>query len=361
MRSTPWRFLFALATIGVAVVGWSTLLYPPVEFYLSKPQTGFGGLLVELLKPSNAIFPDGYGVGWIFLASSLALAIAVPLAGLQLLSAALRYIEASEATISVLESKFTLHFEDEAMSKSILTREQVFHANRPAVSSLPYTHSVNSPDGEIVSGSFKISSFIKDKKLTSHVMEDFSPNRIEAIEVLSRNLPTSLLATYLPDWLVLAIFNHTALLDGVIVERHGEIKHVNEFNGERARLEFRTDKFATRNMTVTISLPLSASHCVSDLTCFIIHRHAVSEIHPRSTVQGDRRLICLFIDRLSQEVLRIQWTPPRSAGEKRDSAVEAKPSEEPSKADSWRARLARMLPWKPSRPGKARPVKASAR
>ena len=209
-RGLSRRFL-SLTALLVASVGWVTVFLPPVDFYATHHSLSIGDTIFALLRFKSPVFPGQPAVGWLFLLSTAALLTWFVLATLQMLGAGLRYVERSESTVSVLETRFVLHFEDESLSRTTMTRRQRLHANQPDVTSYPYAHSVHAPHGEIVQGSVSLCSYIDREKITKELIVEQSKGSVEVIEVLDRSLPTSLLSTYLPDWLVLTLFKGTGL------------------------------------------------------------------------------------------------------------------------------------------------------
>ena len=94
----------------------------------------------------------------------------------------------------------------------------------------------------------------------------------------------------------------------MVVERHGEIRHLNEYNNAKARLEFKSEKFATKNISVSVSAPLSVAGRLQNFRCFVIRRTSVFEVHPQVSIEGDRRVWSIYVASLSQETLRLQWS-----------------------------------------------------
>lgn len=300
-----------LLGVCAALAGWSTLLWPAVRFYSSRPGVTLSSTLLELLKPTNSIFPDGVFVGWIFLLVGALLAVAVPLAALQILGALLRYVSLSEVEISILETRLTLRFEDAEMRRCTVTRQQLFHANQSGHGAYHYEHTTSSETGEVVGGSFDMASTLGDELLTSDFLIRRSKTRLEAIEMFKRPLPTSVFSTYLPDWLVLLAFQHTSLFDHVVVERVGEIQNLNEYNGDSPVFELTSVRYPASNVYITIDFPKDVAPAVSDVKCFRIKANVVSPIHPRCTPDGERRIFTAYVGRLEQERLRLQCSNAR--------------------------------------------------
>lgn len=305
MRSVRMLGVFA------ALAGWSTLLWPVVRYYSTTGKTSVWATFLELLRPTNAIFTDGYMTGWIFLLIGIVLIFAVPLAALQLLGSLLRYVALSEVEISILETRLTLRFEDSEMRRCTVTRKQLFHANQPGHGAYHYEHTISSETGEVVDGSFDMASTLGDELLTSDFLFRRSKKRLEAIEMFKRPLPTSFFTTYLPDWLVLLIFNHTSILDHVVVERIGEIQNMNEYNGDSPVFELTSVRYPASNVYITIDFPKEVAPAVADVKCFRIKANVVSPIHPRCSPEGERRIFTAYVDRLEQEKLRLQWSNNR--------------------------------------------------
>lgn len=312
-RRLAWKLFFSIAGVIGAAAGWSTLLWPPVQAYYTKPGAGIWATLATLLSPTNQIYPDGIFVGWLFIVSTTLLLFAIPLSLLQILSKLIRYVEQSEADVSLLDIKLTARFDDK-MEKCTLFREQRFHANRPGTTAYHYIQETHSPNGSIDPNTFVLNSAINNIKITKDFIIRSSSRFFEAIEIFDKALPKSFLATYLPDWLVLLIYDHSTLLDKVIVERVGEITIYNEHNGTSPIIQLNSPKRVAKNVTITIDFPGEFAPHPADVKCFLIRENVVSSIHPRCSPAGERRLFTAYVSALDHASLRFQWDNKRLNG-----------------------------------------------
>lgn len=309
-KRRAWRLLFSIASIIGAAAGWSTLLWPPVQAYYNRPGVGFWDTLVKLASPTNSIYPDGIFVGWLFIASTILLSFAVPLSLLQALSKLIRYIEQSEADVTLLDIKLTARFDDR-MERCTLFREQRFHANRHGTTAYHYNQEAHSVNATIDSNTFVMNSSINNERITNDFIIRASARSFEAIEVFDRPLPKSFLATYLPDWLVLILYDHSTILDKVVVERVGEIEISNEHNGTSPIIQLNSLKRVAKNVTIVVDFPGHLAPHPADVKCFVIRENVVSSIHPRCSPAGERRLFTAYISALDHASLRFQWDNKR--------------------------------------------------
>jgi len=305
ISSRPIRTLVTIACVAAAGAGWSTLLWPPVRYFYSSAGKGFWSTLGELLSPANSIYPDGPLVGWIFLTSTAALAIAVPIALLRVLGALMRYVDISEADLSLLELSITLRFSDD-LTRTTIVRDQLFHANQPGTTAYHYRQTAESAKGRILANTFEMESAVNGIKLTKEFSITSSDKLFDAIEIFNRPLPTSLLATYLPDWVVRPLHSHTPLLEGAIVRRSGQIILENEHSGSEGMYQLNASRRA-KNVSIKLDFPADRAPKSADVRCFVISGNVVSEMHATLCSYADRRTYTAEIGRLEKSSLRIQW------------------------------------------------------
>ncbi|QNO27646.1 hypothetical protein EEB18_001220 [Sphingopyxis sp. OPL5] len=308
-RSIKW--LLSVAAVCAATVGWSSLLWPPVKFYYEKPGIGFWGSISELLKlPSNEIFPDGFAVGYLFFISTFIILFFNFLIFIRIVGYMIKYIENSEVDVSLIETNLTYRFEDR-LSRVIATRNQIFHANSKNITAYHYNQTVESESAIIDSSTFEMDSILNDSRITEDFIIRSSKKNFEAIEIFKISLPTSWISTYFPDWLVLFMWNHSKILDKIIVDRRGHIEIKNEHDGEDATIELRSLKRVAKRVTLTLDFPQDLAPRSPDIKCFIIRDNVVVSIHPRSETNGTRRVYSAFLAELDRASIRFQWNNRR--------------------------------------------------
>jgi hypothetical protein len=257
---------FLVAFIGLS--GWLSILYPPIRTYAQANNASFWDIVYQCASIENNIYPGDPFFGWIFLVSSVILAFLVPISGLRALSGALHYLDLSERDISILQTNLTVRFEDNSLCVARVSREQLFHANVRGVEAYNFEHIISSSDGEIVPNSFDTYSMINNELITKELIIREQSKKLEATEVFYRPLPYSVMTTYLPDAMVLFIYNITNIFDHVVVERTGSLKNRNEYNGKDPIIQLTTNKYSAKNVTVRLDFP--SVNCPADPSPCII-------------------------------------------------------------------------------------------
>jgi hypothetical protein len=346
-RRRSLRWMLTVAGVVAGAVGWSTLLWPPVKYFYSQPTATFWSTLSDLATlPAGTIFPEGFGIGYLFIFSTLLLIFAVPLVSVRLLSALLRYVERSEVDVSLLEINLAYRFEDR-LHRVVATREQLLHANRPGLTAYHYLQTASAPGSAIDATTFEMTSILDGNRITDDFIIRAQPREFEAIEIFKRALPTHFLATYLPDWLVLLLWNHSKILDRVIVQRNGQIEITGEHDGESATIELRSLKRVAKRVTISLDFPHDVAPRQEDMRCFVIRDNVVASIYPQCHTAGPRRIYEAYVAELEGATMRFQWNnrrlhdrPPSA----QIDAASADPNAPVESASWWKRKLLSILP-----------------
>lgn len=298
------RLLSWLAFI-IALVGWDQFLLRPVQYYLGQ-HNSVAALALELLKPINAVYPGDLCLGWLFIAAS---AILIPIA-IVAIAKTFRgitgYIERSEIAISVLETKITVEMLSADKASGRITRRQKFHANRDNVGA--YRYSSTSDAGDIQKNDISSTATVDNDNVVFALHKTKRGKTVELIESYSRKLPRSWWATYLPDNVVLALYEHTSILDKKIVERCVTIVNNGEFDVAEPLYQLTVNKNPMSNIYLTLSFFETNAPSVNQIRCMVISENAVTYLTPEMLALNGRVSYEIYVKRLFQQTLRFEWT-----------------------------------------------------
>lgn len=314
-----WRGPTVVIVALVGLVSWLQFFWQPIGFYLDRPGAGIGDVVAELLKPTNAIYRDGVGIGYLFLLSLPLVAVAAAALLLQTIRRGLRYIESSEVAISVLETRLTLALDGDDMSRGRVERRQLFHANRRGTSAYHFEHSASAEAGEILSDTAQVRSYIDGAKITNELIKRPSRKRCEVIETFKQELPTSWLATYLPNSWVLWLYRAGWLFKTIVVSRTASIDNLNEYNTREPVFQVTALRYPATHVYLRLTFPEACERHIGQPRCFRIKENNVEVLDLRPDTDGPgRKALEVHVRNLNQESLRIQWenglAMPRAGG-----------------------------------------------
>lgn len=300
------RGFFWTATSVLAVFGWVQFLSAPVVFLRRMAEPSLAGLLLELLKPSNEIYPGYYGVGYLFLLLTLVLGVTCVLVVIAVIRGVSAYMDHCNVGISVLKHDVTITFQDAACETAILTREQYFHANKRGISAYHSKSQCDSDSGIIVDGSFVSQSTVDNIPISQDLIIRRSKRSIDVIEPYSQDLRTSLLATYLPNGLVYWLYEN-GWFKKIVVRRTGRITFKNEFENGQGIVGIGATRYPISQVSVTVKF-LSGSEPIKEtVKGFVIRENVVEMVAVDSTIDGPYLVYRSKASGLDQEILRIQW------------------------------------------------------
>lgn len=295
----PW--VVGWLVVAGAGVGWLEFLVKPLRE--RPPRGGVGQVLSDLLR----FVPDTYGwplAGYVFLATSLLLALAGIILVMRPIRMLLNYLEVSEAPVSVLRSDITLHLEDELLTRCTTTRRQHFHANRDDVQA--YHYSESSVDGRIDAQAISVKSWIGDELITKETIKHAAGKSVETIEIFTRTLPRSLLATYLPSGIVFALAE--SFFKKVVVNRIVTTAEEDEYNGGWPMFQVTAVRYPASNVSITISFPSKTAPLDTEIHAYLITTNAVQTLRVESRSEGGRCVYRAKVSSLKKEQsFRIQW------------------------------------------------------
>lgn len=261
----------ALAVFVGAVYGWADFLWKPL--YTSELSLAFK--LAELVKPISPLYEFPFG-GWLFIIASTAISIWILVVILQVARWILTYIDDSRAAISILETNMRLDFDDSSMQRATLSRDQLLHANR-AVTAYRATASVSAEKATIEPNSFRSFVEVDGRDIIEKTMQFGSPRECETIEMFSRPLPLSILATYLPNGLV--HFLRDQFLD-VIVNRKTSLVHLNEYCVEKPFIKLSAPPRPINNFKLEINFFSETAPDKDDIEAFLVSENTARPVTP---------------------------------------------------------------------------------
>lgn len=306
-RGRWWTSLAWITTTGLGFVEWSNLVSAPIRF-LGKHS--FLHTLRVLVLGGEGIY-DGIGVAWGFLALSVALVGMVLVIASRVLSAISHYIDVSQADLSMLSTDIDISLDsDIALTTARIVRKQLFHANSPDVEAYHYSHT---PEvGRVDWDATDMSTSIGNEVFTRLPLLKRPMGRgIEIIETYRRRLPTSIAATYLPDFVVLFLHKELRRFGGVVAEREATIVTHDEYNTDTPSFQLESRRYPANRAVIRIHFPVRTAPDDPDIEGFRIRENSVIALRVHSTKTGSRKTVWVEADNLYQERIRIQWKNDR--------------------------------------------------
>lgn len=297
------KILSALGVI-VAAAGWNQFLFRPFTYYLDGHS--FAGTLAELIKPQNAIYSGDTLLGWLFIVSSLFIVPLTLLLIATIIRSLIKYVERSETPFTVLKTHVLIEMMAQDKSKGRITRTQKFHANRTGIGAYRFNHS--SEAGHVAKGDITVSTRLNGRNITKRLHKMQKASTIEVVEVFTHPMPVSVPATYLPDNLVLMLYEQFGLFDTKVAERQTITKNSNEFNSDSPMYQLTVLRNPVRNVTFDISFFETDCPRSDDVRCMVLADTAVSYREPTVSSSGDRTTYSIYVKRLLPgESLRFEW------------------------------------------------------
>lgn len=293
------RLVFLLA-LSATAFSWIQFLWPPFAQFAAS--NSFWAVALELIRPTNAIYPGMVFGGWLFLFAGLTAFLFLGI----LCRSVLLYIEHSQVAISVLETDVHLSFAGPLMVDATLTRKQHIHANRYDVRSYRSAIATTSQTGSLVDDSFSAVSEANGDKLTKEVLLIGGGKSIELIEIYKRPLPVNPLLTYMPN----SVSNGLrGFFKKSVIERRTRLCLENEYNQREASISVSADRFPVSNVTIRIDFHTETAPRSDNIRAFLIKDNIADEVDvipdfskPEMTVYRARR------SSLKQAMLRLTWT-----------------------------------------------------
>jgi hypothetical protein len=190
-----------------------------------------------------------------------------------------------------------------------MRRKQAFHANRRGITAYRASSQCDHPGGRILKKTIKQASTVGDKPLTKELLIRGSESTLEIIEVFTRELPTNLLATFLPNWLVCAI-HRLGLFESVVVKRTGEWTYAGEFAGPEGVYSVTATKYPITRTSIRVGFVLGSEPPDGAIRGFLIRENVVEEVHLHKETTATHCYFQANAQSLHLESLRIQWRYP---------------------------------------------------
>lgn len=289
--------------VGVGLfVSWWQFFWPPVEaFRKTSADIGFWDVVWQLAIPNNEIYEEPF-LGWAFLVLTVAFAFVV----IHYWRKVTAYIDNSRVGISVLSTTITVEMQDAARSMAIMRREQSFHANRKGITAYKADTATDTSTGRILRQTLTQESHSGNKRITKDLILRGGDSNLEVIERFEDSLPTSWLATYLPNGVV-CMLHDGWLFDGVVVERKGEITLQNEFDGKEGVYSINSTKYPISRTKIRVAFVAGAEPKPENVKGFIVRENVVEEVGVKVVREQTHVIFEVKAPNLHLESLRIQW------------------------------------------------------
>lgn len=301
-KGRVFRGVFWVAAAVAAIFSWLQFLYPPLKFLRDMPDPSLWELLVELLKPSNDIYPSLPFAGYLFLLLTVAFVVAT----IAIIRGIIAYIDHSTVGISVLQHDLTLTFEDAQCVRARLSREQSFHANRRGIWAYHSASSCDSDTGVIVDDSYVSQSALANVNISEPLIIRRNRRSIDVIEPFQRELPTSLFATFLPNWAV-CLLHSIGGFKNVIVRRTGRIAFDDEFPNGEGILSIAATRYPISQVSLTVKFITGSEPALAQIKAFVVRENVVEKVAVEDSIDGQYTVYKTKTSSLNQEVLRMQW------------------------------------------------------
>lgn len=308
IRKSSGCLALAVTILGALalLIGWAEFFFKPLQLKTKNSDMTGWEIFFDLLK----LTPDAYGwpfAGYLFLLATALIALVVILSAFKTVTAAMQYIEISEAPISVLHSKITFKILDDEFARCEITREQYVHANQKNVDA--YHICFRASKGTVDPKKLAITSRLNGKKITKDLLVIQRNSELDVIERFSSSIPTSKVLTYLPDAAVYFLYNQLKLFKNTIVIRTSVTEDLNEYDGEFPNYVITASRYPASNIEIEFDFPSVTAPSQEDMFAYLIANQAVTDLHliPIGAV-GDRAKYTVSVEKLRQEQkLRVQW------------------------------------------------------
>jgi len=299
-----WKRLIGLAVGIVALTSWIALIEPPIDYLRDN---SVRELLIALTRIDSDVYEGNRFFGWLFIAITVVTAISI----VAFVRAIIRYLEVSFANISVLESQIRLEIVDDMMSISRASRIQYFHANRGGITAYRYTSTMDSPKGEIRRKSIMVSSSIGKDPISTGAPSIWGTDRYaEVLEQYNRPLPTSVIASILPNWITSALWK-IGLLDNIVVRRSAYAEYRNEHNSKIASMAVKAGGRIGK-LHIIIEFPEITAPMDKHISCMLVEESIVSSVGYTRRHKRGRVILEVSIGNFDiDQELRLQWNNKR--------------------------------------------------
>jgi len=300
MRSIiKWVFWF-LAVIG-GLDSWIQFFWPAFDKYLAKAEPTIFALLIDLIKPISPIRPDVPFYGYLFFAANFAILALV----FGAMKSFFNYIETSFIPVSVLRTDLELTFDKDDLSLGRVNRSQLLHANKGNVTAYHLNRSVERSGAGIDMKAVHSVSTINQRQINDGIPLVFGNERkVEIIEKFSSPLPKNIIASLLPDNIVLFLYD-MGFFRKVILKREFDCLDVNEYNGKDAKFGLTSMRYPVSNVNITVSFPLNAEPVKIDF--LHVKENTAIDMHPDVKRQRGLAKYSVSLHKFSNSSIYVYW------------------------------------------------------
>lgn len=297
-----------LAFLGGAaiLIGWAEFIFKPIRFYAKQQNLTLGESLADLMRVQPSAYDWPFS-GYVFLITSAIIVYFGLVLVVRPVRAALDFLEGSESPVSILESQIELFMHDADMNTCTTYRKQIMHANGENVDAYHYGQVANA--GTILADKLRIESRINGAVITRDLLKRMQGKSVDTIERFNHPLPTNIVATYLPDSLVLFLFRTFGWFKRCLVKRTCSSQDRGEYCQKDPMYQLAVSRYPVSKVSVTLNFPIGSIYVKGSVKAFLILNHAVMEI-PVTTLDDDpkREKLVVELEKIRpQQTLRIVW------------------------------------------------------
>ena len=291
---------------SIILIGWAEFIFKPIRHYAEATNLTIGEAFGDLLKIQPSVY-DWPFAGYVFLITSTIILYFSFVLIMRPVRAALEFIEGSEAPISILESKIELFMQDADMRVCETRRRQILHSNSEKVNA--YHYSQSSTHGVLKKDLLRIESRIAGNLITDNLLKREFGKTLDTIELFNRELPTNLIATYLPDIAVLFLHRQFKLFKNSLITRECDGTDENEYSVQYPFYQLTVARYPVSMITLTLNFPVGSVYRKGTIKAFLIRNQAVREVAVAPLNDDPKRTkFQVEINKLKQqESLRIIW------------------------------------------------------
>jgi len=294
------RRLIAYFVGVLATFEWIHLLGPVLREFIAGKH--FREVFFDLVNPYSDLNADWWN-GYFFLLLTFAVIPFVVVVGRSIGA----YWSHATVPISVLESQYTLEIFDR-LARSRLTKKQLYHANRGGQTAYLAKSTSDSPGGKILKNTISCKSIIDGEIVTEKFEICGNDRAVDTIELYKRPLPTSWIATILPDSLVRFLYrSELKLFENVIVKRVATLENMHEYDGPEAHFGLTSLRYPVSNVKITLKFPIDLAPDLEDLNVLLVKENSGRRIIPDEQNDGGIRSYEINLSSFFQCSLHIFW------------------------------------------------------
>jgi hypothetical protein len=282
MRIEP-RTIGAIAAGAGSMGTLIALIWAPFDAVLNKG-VGFWGIVNGLLNPFSQTVYDFPAGGWLFIVTAVATIIFL----YWIFSKVNEYFRNSHVSISVLKTTLRVTIHDKNGQRATVSRKQSFHANRRKIRAYRMGAVADHPTGLVDRTSVEVSSSIGDETISEPKPVVYGPGKaLTILDRFKRELPTSLLATYLPNTWVRWIYDQGWLFKDRVVSRDASMDYLNEYVGRHCVCALSGEYNPITSAELSVIFPVDGDPSLDEVKAFLYYKNACDDVRITRLKPGD--------------------------------------------------------------------------